>query len=34
MDKGPDKTCTQLVTIAFDANHKASVQSAKEVKSD
>jgi hypothetical protein len=33
MDNAPDKTCTQLVTIAFDADHKASVQSAKEVKS-
>jgi hypothetical protein len=27
------QTCSQLVTIAFDANHKASVQSVEEVKS-
>ena len=33
MDKGPDKICTLLVTIAFDATHKASMQSAQEVKS-
>ena len=33
MEKGPDKTCTQLVTIAFDANRKASVESVKEKKS-
>jgi hypothetical protein len=32
MDKGPDKICTQLVTIAFDAKHKASVQSVEEKK--
>ena len=32
MEKGPDQTCTQLVTIAFDASHKASVQSVKEEK--
>jgi len=27
------QTCSQVVTIAFDANHKASVQSVEEVKS-
>ena len=33
MDKGPEKICTLLVTIAFDATHKASMQSVTEVKS-
>ena len=28
-DKQYSRTCTQMVTIAFDSNHKASVQSAK-----
>ncbi|HJT44977.1 MAG TPA: hypothetical protein VJ721_01780 [Chthoniobacterales bacterium] len=35
MEKGDNqysKTCTQIVTVAFDANRKASVQSAKRVK--
>jgi hypothetical protein len=37
MDKGDggdqwEQTCTQIVTIAFDANRKASVESVKEVK--
>jgi len=38
MDKGDggdqwEQTCTQIVTIAFDANRKASVESVKEAKS-
>ena len=33
-DKQRDQICTQIVTIAFDSNHKAAVQSAKRVKSD
>jgi hypothetical protein len=33
-DKQRSQTCTQIVTIAFDSNHKASVQSAKQIKSD
>jgi hypothetical protein len=32
-DKQYSQPCTQIVTIAFDSNHKASVQSAKQVKS-
>src|SRR5438309_737718 len=28
------QSCTQIVTIVFDSNHKASVQSVKRVKSD
>ena len=37
MEKGEkqrDRTCTQIVTLKFDSNHKASVESAKKVKSD
>jgi len=39
MDKGDggdqwEQTCTQIVTVAFDSNHKASVQSVKRVRSD
>lgn len=37
MEKGEkqrDRTCTQIVTIKFDSNHKGSVQSAKRVKSE
>jgi hypothetical protein len=33
-DKQRDQTCAQIVTVVFDSNHKASVQSAKRVKSD
>lgn len=28
------RTCTQIVTVVFDSSHKASVQSAKKIKSD
>ena len=37
MEKGDNqygKACAQIVTIAFDSNHKASVQTAKRIKSD
>lgn len=37
MEKGEkqySQTCTQVVTVGFDSDHKASVQSAKQVKSD
>ena len=37
MEKGDeqrDETCTQIVTVIFDSNHKASVQSAKRVRPD
>jgi hypothetical protein len=37
LEKGDDQrshTCTQIVTVAFDSNHKASVQSVKKGKSD
>ena len=37
MEKGEkqwSRTCSQIVTIAFDSSHKASVQSAKRVKAE
>ena len=37
LEKGEDQrshTCTQIVTVEFDSNHKGSVQSVKRVKSD
>ena len=37
MEKGENQrvqTCTQIVTVVFDSNHKASVQSVKRAKSD
>jgi hypothetical protein len=33
-DKQRSRTCTQIVTVTFDSNHKASVQSAKRSKSE
>lgn len=37
MEKGENQrvqTCTQIVTVVFDSNHKASVQTVKRAKSD
>jgi len=37
MEKGGKqwaRTCAQIVTVVFDSSHKASIQSAKQVKSD
>ena len=33
-DKQYSRTCTQIVTVAYDSNHKGSVQNAKRTKSD